>query len=183
MKKTLVLITALVVVLLAAVGLYNALTAQYTPTKPDASASGDESEPFYVPDFTVVDADGNPVSLSDFSGTPVVINFWATWCGPCKEELPYFETAYETYGEDVIFMMVNMTDGGRETVEGAKEFVEDRGYTFPVYFDTQLDAAVTYGINSIPVTLLVDANGILTGGQIGMVPEEPLMNAIAAMLE
>lgn len=183
MKKTIILIVTLIVVLLAAVGLYNALTAQYAPTEPDSSVSEEGNEPFYAPDFTVADAEGNSVSLSDFSGKPVVINFWATWCGPCKEELPYFDTAYKTYGEDVVFMMVNLTDGGRETVEGAKEFVAENGYTFPVYYDTQLDAAITYGINSIPVTLLVDEDGILTAGQIGMVPEESLMHAIATMLE
>lgn len=88
-----------------------------------------------APDFPVLDADGNTVRLSDMFGKPVVINFWATWCPPCKRELPDFDRLCREYGDRVVFMMVNLTDGRRDTVDGTKKFVSEKGYTFPVYFE------------------------------------------------
>lgn len=83
----------------------------------------------------MLDADGNTVRLSDMFGKPVVINFWATWCPPCKRELPDFDRLCREYGDRVVFMMVNLTDGRRDTVDGTKKFVSEKGYTFPVYFE------------------------------------------------
>ena len=151
-------------------------TADTVKTGIDASESVDTaaSDVYPAMDFTVYDADGNPVSLSDFYGKPILINFWATWCPPCKSELPDFDRVYADYGEDVVFMMVNMTDGSRDTVESASAFVSDNGYAFPVYYDCDLDAAYTYGVSSIPMTVLVGADGNLVGAQIGVLTEEQL---------
>jgi len=133
-------------------------------------------------DFTVYDADGNKVSLSDFYGKPILVNFWATWCPPCKAELPDFDRVYADYGEDVVFMMVNMTDGSRDTVESAQAFVSDNGYSFPVYFDRDLDAAYTYGASSIPMTVLIDADANIVGAQIGILTEDQLRTILDAEL-
>ena len=107
----------------------------------------------------MTDASGEEVKLSDFFGKPVVLNFWASWCGPCKSEMPHFEEAYQKYGEDINFVIVNLTDGSRETVETASAFIEEQGYTFPVYFDTSTEGAMTYGTYSIPVTYFIAADG------------------------
>ena len=72
-----------------------------------------------------------------------------------------FEQAYQIYGEDIVFMMVNMTDGSRETVTTASEFIGDKGYTFPVYYDVTYSAANAYGVRSLPTSYFVDANGDL----------------------
>ena len=123
------------------------------------SDNNDDSEIPAAPDFTVYDIDGDAVSLSDFIGKPVIINFWASWCGPCKMEMPEFEEKYEELGGDIQFLMVNLTDGNRETRETAISYIEESGYTFPLYFDTDQDAAYTYGVYSIPSTYFIGADG------------------------
>ena len=123
----------------------------------DPSAEETESAQT-VPDFTVYDADGNEVHLSDFFGKPIVLNFWASWCGPCKMEMPDFHEKYLELGDEVQFLMVNMTSG-RETPEDAKAFIKESRYTFPVFFDTEEIAAYTYGVYSLPTTYFIDADG------------------------
>lgn len=123
------------------------------------SDSNDDSDIPAAPDFTVYDIDGDAVSLSDFIGKPVIINFWASWCGPCKMEMPEFEKKFNELGGDIQFLMVNLTDGNRETRETAISYIEESGYTFPVYFDTDQDAAYTYGVYSIPSTYFIGADG------------------------
>ncbi|MBR5222368.1 MAG: TlpA family protein disulfide reductase [Clostridia bacterium] len=151
-------------------------TADTVKTGIESSDAGDtaQSDVFPAMDFTVYDIDRNPVKLSDFFGKPILINFWATWCPPCKSELPDFDRVYADYGEDVVFMMVNMTDGSRDTVESASAFTADNGYSFPVYYDCDLNAAYTYGASSIPMTVLIGADGNIVGGQVGVLTEEQL---------
>lgn len=118
-----------------------------------------EPEKVPAPDFTVLDAAGNKVKLSDMLGKPVVVNFWASWCGPCKMEMPEFEEVYKELGDEVHFMMVNLTDGWQETQEMAQSFIEEEGYTFPVYYDMMSEGAMNYGVSSIPATYFIDAEG------------------------
>ena len=113
---------------------------------------------YEAPNFTVLDSELREARLYDYIGSPIVINFWATWCYYCKIEMPEFNDAAEKYG-DVIFMMINYTDGESDTVEKAGEFIADEGYTFPVYYDTTLAAADAYGVSAFPTTVFIDASG------------------------
>ena len=124
-------------------------------TDEDTNSENETESPYLAPDFTVYDAEGNEVKLSDFRGKPIVLNFWASGCGPCVAEMPEFQKAYEEYGDRVVFLMVNYIGFFGETVQSASNFVENNGYTFPVYFDSEHDAAATYGINSIPQTFFI----------------------------
>lgn len=167
---------ALVLVLTAATLSYQKLASAYKPAAGPSSEKTEDVVP--AADFTVLDGEGNPVSLSDFQGKPVVVNFWATWCGPCKAELPYFDALYGEYGDSVQFLMVNMTDGAYDTTESVKEFVSREGYRFPVYFDTEMNAAAAYAVQSIPRTLFIRADGSLAAEQIGMMEEDTLREKI-----
>lgn len=135
-----------------------------------------------APDFTMLDAEGNTVSLSDRLGVPVVLNFWASWCGPCKNEMPSFDTLAAEY-EDVDFMMVNLTDGGRETLESASKFIEQQGYSFPVYYDTDSAGAAAYYVRSIPVTYFIDADGNIRAYYTGSMSEDTLRQGIELISE
>lgn len=129
-------------------------------------------------DFTVIDVDGKEVSLSDFKGKPVVVNFWASWCPPCKVEMPYFNEVYKELGDEVQFMMVDLVDGSRETVDTAKAFIKDNGYEFPVFFDTDQSAAIAYGIYSIPTSIFIDAEGKVVRSITGTMTKADLLAEI-----
>ena len=141
----------------------------------ETSSSGKDMS---APDFTVYDREGNAVRLSDFEGKPVVLNFWASWCPPCRSEMPDFDKTYRSLGNEIHFVMVNLTDGQSETVESACAFLEDAGYSFPVYFDTGGMAAATYGISSIPTTYFINARGELVTWASGAISEALLLQGI-----
>ncbi len=166
----------------------NPLPSHSEPSAPSASSSTTasteepETQLTPAPDFAMEDHNGNTLSLSDFTGKPVILNFWASWCSPCKAEMPHFQTAYEEYGDDIHFVLVNLTDGGQETVETAYGFIQDQGYTFPVYYDTAMAGAMTYGVNSIPVTYFIDVQGNIAAWGRGMLSETDLQYGIDLLL-
>ena len=184
-NKKVLLILALVLVLLIAGAsvLYKNLSQSMAPDQlatQEPTAAPDETTPqlMQAPDFTVYDAEGNSVNLSDYFGKPIVVNFWASWCGPCKMEMPDFQEKYLELGEDITFLMVNMTDGDRETVEIAAAFIAEAGYTFPVLFDTAASAAMTYGVYSLPSTYFIDAEGNAVARATGAIDSATLQQGI-----
>ena len=130
-----------------------------------------------APDFAVYDGSGNKVNLSDYVGKPIVLNFWASWCDPCQSEMPDFHEKYLELGNEIHFLMVNMT-GGRETLSSAKAFVSEKGYTFPVFYDTDSGAATTYRVYSLPTTYFIDAEGYLIAQATGAISADTLQKGI-----
>lgn len=129
-------------------------------------------------DFVVYDKSGNEVRLSDFRGKPVVLNFWASWCPPCKTEMPYFNDAYLANRDQVVFLLVDQVDNQRETPEIGQKYVAGQGYSFPVYFDSAQDATKTYRAYSIPVTYFINAEGRIVSTHRGGISAEKLKQGI-----
>lgn len=206
-KKTIILIALFVVLMAGASVLYNNLSKNYQPdtlltensnsdidsgntasnetnSNTDATENTNQSEDSssenknLAPNFTVFDLEGNEVNLTDFFGKPIIVNFWASWCGPCKMEMPDFDAAYATYKDEIVFLMVNMTDGSRETLEKASSFIADSGYTFPVYYDTEYSAAITYSVSSLPTTYFINADGELIAHARGAIDADTLQKGI-----
>lgn len=168
MKKWIALLLALVLMLsFAACGQEEEEPAETTEETTEAPEN-------LAPDFTVYDRAGNPVTLSEMRGKPVILNFWATWCGPCKSELPAFQQAYENYGDDVCFMIVDLVSGREETKAGAMEYLDAQGYTFPAYFDEDQQASMVYNLSAIPATVVINAKGEVVDSHVGAMDYDAL---------
>ncbi len=194
-KKTLLLLVLLFVLLLGGAGLLYRLLGQSVEAKQLSTQPARQEEPdetddaeqtaqkIEAPDFIVYDAQGNEVRLSDYFGKPIVLNFWASWCGPCQSEMPDFHEKYLQLGEDIHFLMVNMTDGSRETIESAAAFISENEYTFPVLYDTQSSAALSYIAYSLPTTFFIDAEGYAVAQATGAIDADTLQRGIDMITE
>lgn len=121
------------------------------------------SEGDTAPDFTASLADGGEFTLSDKQDKIVLLNFWATWCGPCVREMPAFEKLSEEYGEDVSILAVNCM----ESADTVAAFIEENGYTFPIAIDEEGAVSMKYPTQGIPYTLLIDGDGVIQNIYVG----------------
>ncbi len=190
-KTILVLILIFVLLIGGATIFYNKLRQDISPdqlvtngtevdydTENTQQADSTETQKTLAPDFMVYDLEGNAVKFSDFIGKPIVLNFWASWCDPCQSEMPDFNEACSELGDEIHFLMVNMTDGSRETVEKASEFIAEQGYAFPVFYDNDSDAAKTYRVYSLPTTLFIDEDGYAVAQATGAIDRATLQKGI-----
>jgi thiol-disulfide isomerase/thioredoxin len=196
--KTILTFVALAVLIVAAVLLYHFLSntadnqsqpsqtyAAQTTLPSDVTASPEqsveiiESEAPTAPDFTLSDLAGNEVALSDYKGMPVVLNFWASWCGYCVQEMPYFDSMAKELEGDVQFLMVNY----QESKETAQAYIDQYGYSFDVLLD--IEGAVTngYGVSGFPTTCFIDKDGKLQNAVIGAISEAKLRTNIQALMQ
>lgn len=154
-------------------------TASAAPESTAVPAESPEAEQkTAAADFSAIDLNGNKVKLSDYYGKPIVLNFWATWCFYCTEEMPVFQKVYEEMGQEVTFLMVNMTGSNNETVEKAKAYIVEQGYTFPVLFDIEQNVAITYSVRSIPMTIFIDSDGNFAAHSSGTLDEAALRQGL-----
>ena len=150
----------------------------------DTSENGSEDSAPKVPapDFSLTDQYGNTHTLSDYKGKTVFLNFWATWCPPCKGEMPEIQEIYEYYGEngsEVVVLGIASPDYGREKdEETVAAFLEENGYSFPVVMDTGGLYAYTYGVNAYPTTFMIDKEGNVYGYVAGQLTREIMESII-----
>ncbi len=129
-----------------------------------------------APDFTLVDLEGNQVSLSDFRGKTVFVNFWATWCPPCRAEMPEIEAVYQKYKDkDVVVIGIDIL----EPEDVVRQFVEQGGYSWTFVFDTSGEVAANYRIAAIPTSLFIDREGIIQAVNIGAMTKRAIESKLA----
>ncbi|MFC1938471.1 redoxin domain-containing protein [Chloroflexota bacterium] len=119
-----------------------------------------------APDFRFQKPDGQTVSLSDFRGNVTMLNFWATWCGPCRFEMSFIQALYEDYEWSEKGLKVLTVNGG-ESLSKVDRFLKEYGLSFPVLLDTKRNIAQAYNVRAIPTTFFIDKNGVIEEVKIG----------------
>jgi thiol-disulfide isomerase/thioredoxin len=181
--KSRVVILALALVLLIGGGsvLYDTFDKNSeTPWAPETEEVAPRTQ---APDFIVEDNDGNEVKLSDMFGSPIVINFWASWCPPCKSEMPDFDKVFGELKDSVIFVMVNAVGARGETKDAGAKYVAEEGFRFPVYYDMNQDAVTQYGIRAFPTSFFIDEDGYIAAGIEGAISEAVLRQGIDLIIK
>ncbi|MBM7623959.1 TlpA family protein disulfide reductase [Sporohalobacter salinus] len=164
-----IFLSLLLVGVLAFVGCTQTRMGQETsdvPIKPKVN--------FRAPDFTLTDLNGNKVKLSDFRGQVVFLNFWASWCPPCKEEMPYIQEIYDERGNNVKVLAINV----RESPSKVKQFIKKKDYEFTVLTDENGKVSSNYLIRGIPKTLIINENGIIKAQNTGSMNKTKMNNLI-----
>lgn len=142
-----------------------------------------EDDGSVMPDIPLFYLDGTETSFNTVrDGKPAIINYFASWCPPCKLELPHFQKAYEDFGDQISFIFLDAIDGQRETLKTIETFIKTFPFTGPVYYDQGLFAAI-FQTNSLPTTVFFDKAGRVVKGYLGFVPEEVLLADIAELLD
>lgn len=165
------------------------VTPEDEPVKETPAAAETESaaEIVAAPDFTLQDQFGNSHTFSDYQGKTVFLNFWATWCPPCKAEMPDIQALYEEYGknsEDLVILGVATPGVGREgSAEDIAAFLEENGYTYPVVMDTDSSLSYWYGIRSYPTTFMIDTDGNVYGYVTGQLTMDIMRSIIEQTME
>ncbi len=135
-------------------------------------------------DFTVYDINNKEVNLSDYKGKNVVINFWASWCPPCKYEMPYFQNATEKYKDkNIEILMLNLTDGYRETVDSATKYMKENNFHMNLLFDKNLEAATIYQVQGVPRTIFIDKEGYIIKDYTGAMEQDVLYDEIDKLIK
>ena len=154
-KKKNLALAGIAVLLVAVLAVAAVLYQKFSGEYAGENLGSTEEAQLAAPDFTVLDSEGNEVQLSDYVGKPIVLNFWATWC----------------------------TDGVQETMESAQEYIQQEGFQFDVFYDTQLEAVNAYYVTGFPATYFIDAQGNLVTRSRGMLDYDTLVKGIGMITE
>ncbi|HAE43465.1 MAG TPA: hypothetical protein DCG34_11220 [Clostridiales bacterium] len=150
------------------------------PTDMTSETEEPVREVVYAPDFELEDLDGNIVKLADLKGKDIFVNFWATWCPFCVDEMPDLQLIYEKYkDEDFIVLAINV----QESAEKAKGYLEEAGINLPVLLDKDSRIAALYGANSIPLTIAVNKEGVAVTGYRGKLTYEQMETMYKMLLD
>lgn len=159
-----------------------AVSTRVAPVATAAAAATVQTGPAIgqlAPDFALTDASGQPVKLSATRGRPLVLNFWATWCSPCRQELPALQTVYERYVDrDVILWGIDV----RENVQAVNQATNKFGLTYPMPLDLDGAVASLYQVRGTPTTIFIDAEGVIRARHVGPLTEDKYAQYVEPLL-
>lgn len=171
----------LLIILVVLVGVYGVKKGYWLKSVRGRSNSPlPAGTPSAAPDFVLQDIDGRNVQLADYHGKIVVLNFWATWCQPCRIEIPWFNEIYDQYrNKDVVILGISLDEGGAKDV---RPFLRDTPIHYPILLGTE-DVAEKYGgIFGIPTTIIIDRKGKIAKKHLGLTDKEEIENSIKELL-
>ncbi len=184
MKKNIIAILALL--LIAGWGIYDYSHGKKKPASTHDQALDMENIEVGIqkgnraPDFQLLNLDGEEVRLSDYLGKKVILNFWATWCPPCRAEMPHMEKVYKKNQDDVVILAVNLTHTEKSTGD-VQDFVKDYKLTFPIAMDTKGEVTGEYQVFAYPTSLMIDSQGVIHEIYRGAINEDIMKKSLAAM--
>jgi peroxiredoxin len=147
----------------------------------DTYVEGNIADGDKAPEFSLVDINGNKVKLSDYKGKIVLLDFWATWCPPCRKGIPDLISIQNEYKQDVV--VIGITLDQKQTLKDVVPFVKEYGINYPILYGN-MEIAKAYGnINSIPTSFIVDRNGNITNRHVGLVEKEIYVKEIKQLLK
>lgn len=178
-RETIAVLLVFLVVALSMVVLRDVAVPERTVTAEGADTAALLAKP--APEFTMETLDGEQVSLSQYRGQVVLVNFWATWCPPCVREMPSLVRMYERY-EDQGFIILGVNTTYQDERAKVEQFVRDNGVRFPVLLETDPAIGAAYGSRLMPTSYLIDRNGKIVYTRVGQVDEQNLGERVAALL-
>ena len=144
---------------------------------PKISRLSQESAPLPIPslnapapDFELLNLSSESVRLEDYRGKPVLLNFWATWCGPCRLEMPAFQDRYDNYAGELAVVAIN----NAEDTEVVKAFIDELDLTFDVLLDSKAEIQRLYQVRGYPTTFLIDSEGVIRVRHVGLITDDQL---------
>jgi peroxiredoxin len=150
-----------------------------TPVEPatqQAELPPNPKEGFTAPDFTLELLEGGEITLSDLRGNPVIINFWATWCGPCREEMPAIEKVYRDY-KDLGLVVIGLNLTSQDTEQAVTAFIQEFDLTFPIALDRNASASYKYQLKGLPTTYFINSQGVIQSVVVGGPMSETLIQS------
>jgi peroxiredoxin len=150
-----------------------------TPVEPatqQAELPPNPKEGFTAPDFTLELLEGGEITLSDLRGNPVIINFWATWCGPCREEMPAIEKVYRDY-KDLGLVVIGLNLTSQDTEQAVTAFIQEFDLTFPIALDRNASTSYKYQLKGLPTTYFINSQGVIQSVVVGGPMSEALIQS------
>lgn len=147
-------------------GIFWTVFSRVSPDQPQAQTGSAPKEGFTAPDFTLSLLEGGEISLSDLKGKVVLVNFWTSWCPPCRKEMPAIESVYRSY-KDIGLVVVGLNLTAQDSKEEAAAFAQEVGVTFPIALDLDNSVGSVYQVTALPTSFFVDREGMIRSVIVG----------------
>lgn len=157
-------------------GMIWTVTSRVSSTQPQAQPGAVAKEGFSAPDFTLDLLGGGKVTLSDLRGKMVLVNFWTSWCPPCRQEMPAIESVYRSY-KDIGLVVIGLNLTAQDSKQDAASFAQEVGVTFPIALDLDNSVGALYRVTALPTSFFIDRKGVIRSVIVGGPMSEALIQS------